>query len=49
MNNDTDYGKEFEIARKAMDEAIKNCFAAYAKKLFSDAVKRGIAEAKAKK
>lgn len=44
-----DYDKELEIARKEMEVATKNYYVALERKLMSDAIKRGIAEAKAKK
>lgn len=49
MSVNRDYNKEFQIAKNAMNKAIRNYFEACKKKLMSDAIKRGIAEAKAKK
>lgn len=49
MSINKDYDKQFEVAKKKLETAIKDCFTAFEKKLMSDAIKRGIAEAKAKK
>ncbi len=44
-----DYGKEVEKAREKMEVATKNYYVALEKELLSEAIKRGIAETKAKK
>lgn len=49
MNTDKNYNQEFVRAKKEMDKAIRSYFEACRKKLMSDAIKRGIAVAKAKK
>lgn len=49
MSIKRDYGKEVEIARGKMETAMRNYYVALEKKLSSEAIKRGIAEAKVKK
>ncbi|KKQ95566.1 MAG: hypothetical protein UV74_C0001G0067 [Candidatus Woesebacteria bacterium GW2011_GWB1_43_14] len=49
MSVKKDYVKELEVAREKMEAATKNYYVALEKKLMSEAIKRGIAEAKAKK
>jgi len=49
MSINKGYDKQFEVAKKNLETAIKDCLAAFEKKLLSAAIKRGIAEAKVKK
>lgn len=49
MNTEKNYAQELVRAKKFMEVAIKNYFEACRKKLMSDAIERGIAEAKTKK
>ncbi len=49
MSVKRNYDKEVEIARKEMEMATKRYYVALEKKLMSDNIKRGIAEAKTKK